>query len=175
MRYLGLLVPLVWVTMLIILAARSLRVVPEQHAYVVERLGRYFSTLQAGVHILVPFVDAVRHKHSLAEQTIAVPGEACRTRDERQVWIDGLVTAKVADPRRASYETTDYRAAVGQLARTILRRRVADVELDRLHADRDVTCAAIAADLRTAAGAWGVAVLRYDMTDISRHHKESAA
>jgi regulator of protease activity HflC (stomatin/prohibitin superfamily) len=85
------------------------------------------------------------------------------------------VTARVADARKASYETADYRAAAGQLARTILRRRVAGVELDRLHADRDVTCASIAADLRAAAQAWGLAVIRYDMTGISRHNKESAA
>jgi len=174
-KSLTLVVPLVWMAVLIIVAMRSVWIVPEQHAHVVERLGRYDKTLYAGLHILVPFVDAVRHKHSLAEQTIAVPGEPCRTRDDRQVWIDGLVTAKVADPRKASYETADYRAAAGQLARTILRRRVAEVELDRLHAGRDVTCAAIAADLRAAVDAWGIAVIRYDMTDISRHNKESAA
>lgn len=86
--------------------------------------------------LLVPFVGAVRHTHSLAEQAIAVPGEPCRTRDERQVWIAGLVTATVTDARKASYETADYRAA---------------------------------------ADAWGIAVIRYEMTDISRHNKESAA
>ena len=169
------LIAMVWMTVLAVAAARSVTIVPQQHAYVVERLGRYHTTLEAGVHLRVPFIDVVRHKHALAEQTIAVPGEACRTRDDRQVWIDGLVAVKVVDGRKASYETSDYRAAIGQLARTVLRRRVADVELDRLHADRDVTCTAIAADLRAAADGWGVAVLRYDMTDISRHKKESAA
>lgn len=171
----ALIVAIVWLLLLAVVLSRAIVVVPEGHAYVLERLGRYDRTLGAGLHVVVPFVDVVRHQHALAEQAIAVPGEACRTRDERQVWIDGLVTANVADARKASYETADYRAAVGQLARTILRRRVADVELDRLHADRDVTCASIAADLRAAVDAWGIAVIRYDITDISRHNKESAA
>ena len=82
---------------------------------------------------------------------------------------------RIADPRKASYDVADYRAAIQQLARTTVRRRVADVELDRLHADRDAVCAAVAADLRAEADDWGIAVLRYDMTDISRHNKESAA
>ena len=171
----SLIVAIATVAIVLLVLARSAILVPEQHAYVVERLGRYERTLDPGLRILVPFIDRVRDRHVLAEQAIAVPNEGCRTRDDRQVWIDGLVTARVADARKASYETADYRAAAGQLARTILRRRVAGVELDRLHADRDVTCASIAADLRGAAEAWGLAVIRYDMTGISRHNKESAA
>ena len=166
---------IVCLLLLLVVVSQAVVRVPQGHAYVVERLGRYHRTLGAGRHVVVPLLDRVRHRHPLAEQTIAVPSEPCRTRDDRQVWIAGLVAARVSDARKASYETADVRAAVGQLARTMLRRRVADVELDRLHADRVVTCAAIAADLRAAAGAWGVAVLRYDMTDISRHNKESAA
>jgi len=159
----------------LIVLGLTARIVPQQHVFVVERLGRYSHSLGAGFHVLFPLVDVVRHKHSLAEQTLAVPAEACRTRDERQVWIDGAVVMRITDPRKASYDVADYRAAIQQFARTTLRRRIADLDLDRLHADRDAVCAAIAADLRPAAGAWGVAVLRYEMTDISRHNKESAA
>jgi regulator of protease activity HflC (stomatin/prohibitin superfamily) len=159
----------------LIVVSRSVTVVPEHSAYVVERLGRYENTLEAGLHVIAPFIDAIRHKHSLAEQTLAVPTEGCRTRDDRQVWIAGAVAMKITNARKASYEVADYRAAIQQLARTTVRQRVADVELDRLHADRDTLCAAVAADLRPAADAWGIAVLRYDMTDISRHNKESAA
>ena len=138
---------------LVVLVLTAIRV-PEQHAYIVERLGRYDRTLEAGFYLAFPVVDAIRHKLSLAEQTLAVPTEACRTRDDRQVWIDGAVVIRIADPRKASYDVADYRAAIQQIARTTVRRRVADVELDRLHADRDAVCAATAADLRPVADAW---------------------
>ena len=159
----------------LIVLGLTARIVPQQHVFVVERLGRYSHSLGAGFHVLFPLVDVVRHKHSLAEQTLAVPAEACRTRDDRQVWVDGAVVIRITDPRKASYDVADYRAAIRQVARTTVRRRVADVELDRLHADRDAICAATAADLRPVADAWGITVLRYDMTDISRHNKETAA
>jgi len=159
---------------LMVIGLTAIRV-PEQHAYVVERLGRYDRTLEAGFYLAFPLVDAVRHRLSLAEQALAVPTEACRTRDDRQVWVDGAVVIRITDPRKASYDVADYRAAIRQVARTTVRRRVADVELDRLHADRDAICAATAADLRPVADAWGITVLRYDMTDISRHNKETAA
>jgi regulator of protease activity HflC (stomatin/prohibitin superfamily) len=172
----GALIVFIVVALLVLLVIyRTAVVVPQQSAYVVERLGRYENTLEAGFHVIAPFIDAIRHKHSLAEQTLAVPTEGCRTRDDRQVWIAGAVAMKITNARKASYEVADYRAAIQQLARTTVRQRVADVELDRLHADRDALCAAVAADLRPAADAWGIAVLRYDMTDISRHNKESAA
>jgi regulator of protease activity HflC (stomatin/prohibitin superfamily) len=156
-------------------AAAGLVIVPPGHAYVTERLGRYDQTLTAGMHVLVPFVDSVRFKHSLGEQTIAVPNEACRTRDEGRVWIDGAVTLRIADARLASYEVADYRAAAAGLARTALRRCIAAVDLDRLHADRLATGRAIVEDMQAAANAWGLTVLRYDLIDIRRHNKESAA
>jgi regulator of protease activity HflC (stomatin/prohibitin superfamily) len=159
----------------LILLGLGATLVPDRHAYVVERLGRYDRTLDAGFHLLVPFVDVVRDKLSLAEQTLAVPAEGCRTRDDRQVWIAGAVAMRITDARKASYDVADHPAAIQQLARTTVRRRVADVELDRLHADRGALCAVIAADLRTVADIWGLAVLRYEMTDLSRHNKESAA
>jgi regulator of protease activity HflC (stomatin/prohibitin superfamily) len=159
----------------LILISRTAVRVPQGQAFVVERLGRYDQTLSTGFHILFPGLDAVRFRCPLGEQTVAVPGEECRTRDDRQVWVDATVALKVVDPRRASYDIADYRAGIVQLARTAVRRQVAGVELDQAFASRDAISAGVVRELAKVAETWGVAVLRHEIADISRSKKESAA
>src|SRR5437588_11449898 len=115
----------------IILVSRIARVVPQQQAWVVERLGKYSDTLQAGFHILVPFLDTVRYKHSLKEVALDVPEQVCITRDNVQVAVDGVLYFKVLDPARASYGISDYTYAISQLAQTNLRSEIGKIELDR--------------------------------------------
>jgi regulator of protease activity HflC (stomatin/prohibitin superfamily) len=170
-----LLFTIVFMVWMLIVVAKSVVVVPEGHAYVVERLGRFDRALPAGLHVVVPFVDVVRHRHVLAEETLLVPNEACRTSDDRHVWIDAAVTIKVVNPQRASYETADYRQAISQLARVTLRQQISRLDLDHAFADQADVSAAVAKHLGAATETWGVAVLRHDVTDISRHKKESAA
>ncbi|RMH32064.1 MAG: paraslipin [Nitrospirae bacterium] len=105
--------------------------VPQQQAFVVERLGKYSSTLGAGFHLLIPFLDVVRYRHTLKEEAIDIPAQTCITRDNVQVTVDGILYLKVLDPERASYGITDYRFAVSQLAQTTLRSEIGKLDLDK--------------------------------------------
>ncbi len=158
----------------VVVLAKHTVIVPEGHAYVVERLGRYVHTLKPGLGILVPFFDVVRYRHSLKEEAIAVPAQVCTTQDGVQVAIDGSVFVKVVDPERASYAVADYRAAVTQLARSTLETRIAATTHDRANAERASIASAVAAALDTAAAAWGVKVLRYEISHLERARAASA-
>jgi regulator of protease activity HflC (stomatin/prohibitin superfamily) len=141
-------------------------VVPQQSAYVVERLGRYHGTLNAGFHILVPFVDVIRYEHSLKEQAIDIPAQVCITRDNVQVGVDGILYMKVLNPERASYGIQNYTFAITQLAQTTLRSEVGKIDLDRTFEERSTINLAVVGELDKASEPWGVKVLRYEIKNI---------
>jgi len=142
-------------------------VVPQQSAYVVERLGRYAATLDAGFHILTPFVDVIRYKHSLKETAIDIPAQVCITRDNVQVQVDGVLYLKVLNPERASYGISDYNFAITQLAQTTLRSEMGKIDLDKTFEERTNINTAVVTELDKATEPWGVKVLRYEIRNIT--------
>jgi regulator of protease activity HflC (stomatin/prohibitin superfamily) len=147
--------------------SRTAIVVPQQSAYVVERLGKYAATLDAGFHILVPFVDIIRYKHSLKEQAHDIPAQVCITRDNVQVGVDGVLYLKVLNPERASYGISDYLFAISQLAQTTLRSEVGKIDLDRTFEERTNINTSVVTELDKASDSWGVKVLRYEIKNIT--------
>ena len=141
-------------------------VVPQQSAFVVERLGRYSTTLNAGFHILVPFVDVIRYRHSLKEMAVDIPAQVCITRDNVQVGVDGILYLKILNAERASYGISDYIFAISQLAQTTLRSEVGKIDLDRTFEERTTINTAVVGELDKASEAWGVKVLRYEIKNI---------
>ena len=141
-------------------------VVPQQSAFVVERLGRYHTTLNAGFHILVPFVDVIRYRHSLKEQALDIPAQVCITRDNVQVGVDGILYLKVLNPERASYGISNYVFAITQLAQTTLRSEVGKIDLDRTFEERGSINVEVVGAVDKASEAWGVKVLRYEIKNI---------
>ena len=142
-------------------------VVPQQNAYVVERLGRYAGTLDAGFHILVPFIDVIRYKHVLKEVAIDIPEQICITRDNVQVAVDGVLYLRVLNAERASYGITDYRFAITQLAQTTLRSEMGKIDLDKTFEERTNINTAVVSEIDKATEAWGVKVLRYEIKNIT--------
>lgn len=147
--------------------ARTATVVPQQSAYVVESLGKYSRTLQAGFHILIPFVERVAYRHSLKEQAVDVAEQICITRDNVQVGVDAVLYMQVLDPHLASYGITNYGFAIGQLAQTTLRSEIGKIELDRTFEARGTINANVVAELDKASGSWGVKVMRYEIKNIA--------
>ena len=163
----GALIVFVLVALLIaFIVYRTAIVVPQQSAYVVERLGRYSGTLNAGFHLLVPFVDVIRYRHSLKELALDIPAQVCITRDNVQVGVDGILYLKVLNPERASYGISDYMFAISQLAQTTLRSEVGKIDLDRTFEERTTINTAVVGELDKASEAWGVKVLRYEIKNI---------
>jgi regulator of protease activity HflC (stomatin/prohibitin superfamily) len=154
----------------VFLLARTLQVVPQQSAYVVERLGKYSRTLHAGFHILVPFLERVAYGHSLKEQAVDVAEQVCITRDNVLVGVDAVLYMQVMDPHLASYGITNYAFAIGQLAQTTLRSQIGKIELDRTFEERGAINAHVVAELDKASAAWGVKVLRYEIKNINPPH-----
>lgn len=150
----------------VVAIAKTARVVPQRSAYVVERLGKYAKTLEAGFHILIPFIDKVAYRHSLKEEVIDVPRQMCVTKDNIQVVVDGVVYLQVLDAHAASYGINDYRYAATQLAQTTLRSVVGKIELDKTFEERDSINQQVVEALDEAAQPWGVKVLRYEIADI---------
>jgi len=142
-------------------------VVPQQNAYVVERLGRFSGVLEAGFHILVPFFDAIRYRHTLKEQAMDIPEQTCITKDNVQVGVDGILYMKVMDPRRASYGITNYVFALTQLAQTTLRSEVGKIDLDKTFEERAHINSQVVSEVDKASEAWGVKVLRYEIKNIT--------
>ena len=151
----------------IIFIARTLKIVPQQHAWVVERLGKYDRTLTPGLSFVVPFVDRVAYKHSLKEVPLDVPSQVCITRDNTQLQVDGILYFQITDPMRASYGSSDYIVAITQLAQTTLRSVVGKMELDKTFEERDMINAGVVNALDEAALNWGVKVLRYEIKDLT--------
>ncbi len=150
-----------------IVLAKTAVVVPQQSAYVVERLGKYSSTLNAGFHMLIPFIEVIRYKHTLKELAMDIPEQICITRDNVQVGVDGVLYLKVLDAERASYGIQDYRFAISQLAQTTLRSEIGKIELDRTFEERSSINVLIVNELDKASSPWGVKVLRYEIRNIN--------
>jgi regulator of protease activity HflC (stomatin/prohibitin superfamily) len=163
----GLLIVVVaFVALVFLVVAKTAVVVPQQSAYVVERLGQYHRTLRAGFHILVPFVDVIRYRHSLKESAVDIPEQICITRDNVQVGVDGVLYLQVLDPERASYGAQDYAFAISQLAQTTLRSEVGKIELDRTFEERTQINVQVVQELDKASEPWGIKVLRYEIRNI---------
>ena len=163
----GTLVVLFLALLVLFVIAKTAVVVPQQSAYVVERLGKYSGTLNAGFHILLPFVDTIRYRHSLKETAVDIPEQVCITRDNVQVGVDGILYLKVLNPERASYGISDYLFAITQLAQTTLRSEVGKIDLDRTFEERGTINTAVVSELDKASEAWGVKVLRYEIKNIT--------
>ena len=171
----GLVLVFVLAILVLIVIARTAVVVPQQSAYVVERLGRYHATLGAGFHVLLPFVDSIRYRHSLKEAAVDIPAQVCITRDNVQVGVDGVLYLKVLNPERASYGISDYLFAISQLAQTTLRSEVGKIDLDKTFEERTNINTAVVSELDKASDAWGVKVLRYEIKNITPPHDVLAA
>ncbi len=163
----GLIAVVVIAFFLLIVMAKTAVVVPQQNAYIIERLGRFAGTLQAGFHILVPFVDIIRYRHTLKEQSVDIPAQVCITRDNVQVQVDGVLYLKVLNPERASYGISDYMFAISQLAQTTLRSEVGKIDLDRTFEERTNINTSVVSELDKASESWGVKVLRYEIKNIT--------
>lgn len=163
----GLFVLLVLAVLVLIIVAKTAVVVPQQSAYVVERLGKYAATLDAGFHILLPFIDRIRYRHSLKEAAIDIPEQVCITRDNVQVSVDGILYLKVLNPQRASYGISDFHFALIQLGQTTLRSEIGKIELDRTFEERTNINIQVVNELDKASEAWGVKVLRYEIKNIT--------
>jgi regulator of protease activity HflC (stomatin/prohibitin superfamily) len=153
--------------LVLVVVARTAVVVPQQSAYVVERLGRFSNVLDAGFHVLIPFVDVIRYRHSLKETAVDIPAQVCITRDNVQVHVDGVLYMKVLNPERASYGVSDYMFAIAQLAQTNMRSEMGKIELDRTFEERTHINNALVAELDKATEPWGIKVLRYEIKNIT--------
>jgi len=160
-------IALVLLVIAIIFIARAIKVVPQQHACVVERLGKYHATFSPGLNFLVPFVDRLAYQHSLKEIPLDVPSQVCITKDNTQLTVDGILYFQVTDPMRASYGSSNYIVAITQLAQTTLRSVIGRMELDRTFEERAVINTSVVEALDEAALNWGVKVLRYEIKDLT--------
>ena len=154
----------------VFILAKTAIVVPQQSAYVVERLGKYIRTLSAGFHILIPFIERVAYRHSLKERATDIPEQVCITNDNVQVGVDGVLYLQVLDASRASYGIGDYLFAITQLAQTTLRSEIGKIDLDRTFEERGAINANVVAELDKASDPWGVKVLRYEIKNINPPH-----
>ncbi len=146
---------------------RTFKIVPQQHAWVVERLGKYDRTLTPGLKFVIPFIERVGYKHSLKEVPLDVPSQVCITKDNTQLQVDGIIYFQITDPMRASYGSSNYVFAITQLAQTLLRSVIGKMELDKTFEERDAINASVVNALDEAASNWGVKVLRYEIKDLT--------
>ena len=151
----------------VIFVSQSVKVVPQQHAWVVERLGKYNGTLTPGLSFLMPFIDKVAYKHLLKEVPLDIPSQVCITRDNTQLQVDGILYFQVTDAMRASYGSSNYITAISQLAQTTLRSVIGKLELDKTFEERDIINAQVVQAIDEAALNWGVKVLRYEIKDLT--------
>ena len=155
------------VIVVVVFIAKSVCIVPQQNAWIVERLGRYHATLEPGLRIVIPFFDRVAYRHSLKEIPLDTPSQVCITRDNTQLQVDGVLYLQVTDPRRASYGASNYILAVSQLAQTTLRSVIGKLELDKTFEEREYINHGVVAAIDEAAMNWGVKVLRYEIKDLT--------
>ncbi|MDF1823485.1 MAG: paraslipin [Verrucomicrobiales bacterium] len=160
-------IPIGVVFLIIIILLKTARVVPQRKAFVVERLGKYSRTLEAGFHILVPFIDKIAYRHSLKEIAVDVPSQMCITQDNIAIEIDGVLYLQVLDAKNASYGIEDYMYASTQLAQTTLRSEIGKLELDRTFEERDTVNANIITALDKASEPWGIKITRYEIANIT--------
>ncbi|WP_439682622.1 Regulator of protease activity HflC, stomatin/prohibitin superfamily [Cupriavidus oxalaticus] len=161
------LLPLIILIAVIVLIARGIKIVPQQHAWVLERLGRYHATLTPGLSIVVPFVDRVAYKHVLKEIPLDVPSQVCITKDNTQLQVDGVLYFQVTDPMKASYGSSNFVVAITQLSQTTLRSVIGKLELDKTFEEREFINHSVVNALDEAAANWGVKVLRYEIKDLT--------
>lgn len=160
-------VTLIIFVLAIVFIFKTINVVPQQHAWVVERLGKYHATLPPGLNIVLPFIDRIAYKHILKEIPLDVPPQVCITRDNTQLQVDGILYFQVTDPMRASYGSSNYIAAITQLAQTTLRSVIGKMELDKTFEERDHINTTIVSAIDESASNWGVKVLRYEIKDLT--------
>ena len=160
-------IALVLFVIAVIFIARSVKIVPQQNAWIKERLGKYAGTLSPGLNLLIPFIDKVAYKHSLKEIALDVPSQVCITRDNTQLQVDGVLYFQVTDPMRASYGSSNYIMAITQLAQTSLRSVIGKLELDKTFEERSIINAQVVQAIDEAALNWGVKVLRYEIKDLT--------
>lgn len=158
---------LVIIVLAIIFLVKSIAIVPQQHAWVIERLGRYDRTLSPGPRLVIPFIERISYKHSLKEIPLDVPSQICITRDNTQLQVDGVLYFQVTDPMLASYGSSNYIIAITQLAQTTLRSVIGKMELDKTFEERELINSKVVASLDEAAANWGVKVLRYEIKDLT--------
>ena len=151
----------------VVFVVQTLKVVPQQHAWIVERLGKYHRTLSPGLSFILPFIDRVAYKHLLKEIPMDVPSQVCITKDNTQLTVDGVLYFQVTDPMRASYGSSNFIVAITQLAQTTLRSVIGRLELDRTFEERDFINSSVVSALDEAAMSWGVKVLRYEIKDLT--------
>lgn len=160
--------PTLAITLLVVVVIMmAVKVVPQQKAYIIERLGKFTGTLQPGINFIVPFFDRIAYKHSLKEQAYDIHEQICITRDNVQVRVDGVIFLQVVDPQKASYGINDYVFAVTQLAQTTMRSEIGKIDLDKTFVERMVINLAVVAAIDEAAIGWGVKVLRYEIKNIT--------
>jgi regulator of protease activity HflC (stomatin/prohibitin superfamily) len=163
----GFTIPFFILAVAIVFVVEGVRVVPQQSAWVVERLGRFHAILQPGLNVIVPFVDRIAYTHSLKEVPLDVPEQVCISRDNTQLSVDGVIYFQVTDPRLASYGSSNYIAAITQLAQTALRSEIGKMELDKTFESRDEMNRQVVSVLDEAGRSWGVKVLRYEIKNIT--------
>src|ERR1700687_1689107 len=151
----------------VVIAAKTIKIVPQQHAWVLERFGRYHATLTPGLNIVLPFVDRVAYRHVLKEIPLDVPGQVCITRDNTQLQVDGVLYFQVTDAMKASYGSSNFVFAITQLSQTTLRSVIGKLELDKTFEERDLINHSVVSSLDQAAANWGVKVLRYEIKDLT--------
>jgi regulator of protease activity HflC (stomatin/prohibitin superfamily) len=156
-----------FVAMVVVIIFEGVRIVPQQNAWVVERLGKYFRTLEPGLQIIVPFMDRIAYRHSLKEVPLDVPEQICITRDNTQLTVDGIIYFQVVDPKLASYGSSNYQDAITQLAQTALRSVIGKMELDRTFESRDEINHTVVSVLDEAGRTWGIKVLRYEIKSLT--------
>ncbi len=166
----SLIVSLAIVAVIVLVLFKTAVIVPQQNAYVVERLGKFSRKLDAGFHILIPFLERIAYKHTLKEQAVDIAEQVCITNDNVQVGVDGVLYMQVLDPARASYGIGDYMFAISQLAQTTLRSEIGKIDLDRTFEERGTINANVVAELDKASDPWGVKVLRYEIKNINPPH-----
>lgn len=162
----GTIIALAFLVLIIIAVAKTAQIVPQRSAFVVERLGKYAKTLEAGFHLLIPFIDRISYRHTMKEEAIDVDRQACVTKDNIQVVVNGVIYLQVVDPKAASYGITNYRYAATQLAQTTLRSVIGKIDLDKTFEEREAINIQVVDALDEAARPWGVKVLRYEIADI---------
>jgi len=161
------LVAMAFFVVAVIVVVQAFRVVPQQHAWVVERLGRFYAVLQPGLNLIIPIVDRVAYRHDLREIPLDVPSQICITRDNTQLQVDGILYFQVTDPKLASYGSSNYVLAITQLAQTTLRSIIGRMELDKTFEEREQINVQVVNSLDQAAASWGVKLLRYEIKDLT--------
>ena len=157
---------IVMAVLAVFIITKGVRVVPQQSAYVVERLGKFYSVLHAGISYIIPFIDRIAYRHTLKEQTIDIPEQVCITRDNVQVGVDGVIFIQVFDPQMASYGISNYLFSITQLAQTTMRSEVGKIDLDKTFEERSTINSSIVSAINDASRTWGVKILRYEIKNI---------